>query len=206
MRALALLLLASGALAACGPDAPASGDSGDRTGTQLGYDKPTAPASGEAPAAAPEAEYLARVVATGSDGYLTLRDAPETRGRVTEMPHRLSVRVLGCREETIELEGAAGAWCRVRVPAREGWLFDAYLASGGAATHTVDANDFLALRTEPAVDRGRQTLRLLPGTPVTVTECLAMSTVGEKVGRWCRAGVGEMEGWAFGGFLERVGA
>ena len=62
---------------------------------------------------------------------------------------------------------------------------------------------FLALRTEPSVDRGSRLAAIPHGKTIRVYNCGGRTTVGGRTGRWCRVEYRENVGWVFDAFLIR---
>ncbi len=75
--------------------------------------------------------------------------------------------------------------------------------TGGTARVAASAGGALALRSEPAVNRGRRLARMPTGAVVRVEACLPREeTIGAATGAWCRVTHEGTTGWAFGGYLE----
>ncbi|NNE65458.1 MAG: hypothetical protein HKN33_02745 [Pyrinomonadaceae bacterium] len=68
-----------------------------------------------------------------NSGYLTLRDAPDTKtGKlVAKIPNNAEVTVEGCKEESTTISGRKGSWCRAIYKGKGGWLFNAWLVEPG---------------------------------------------------------------------------
>lgn len=61
---------------------------------------------------------------------------------------------------------------------------------------------FLAMRSEPSVDRGIRVTKIPHNTLVTLENCEPdQMTIGDKKGRWCYVTYGEESGWVFDAFL-----
>ncbi|MCU0439838.1 MAG: SH3 domain-containing protein [Raineya sp.] len=139
---------------------------------------------------------------------LTLRKAPTPRSeKITVIPQNEEVGVLEYMEDSKEIDGMYGVWCRVRYGKKEGFLFSPYI---NLSTATITAKSGLTLRTEP--DKESEKIKVIPFgkevylMPPTDPNMENPDNVytDENGGVWYKVRYGKSEGWAFGEFLEIV--
>ncbi|KOY85574.1 hypothetical protein AD998_04880 [bacterium 336/3] len=139
---------------------------------------------------------------------LTLRKAPTPRSeKITVIPQNEEVGILEYMDDSKEIDGVYGVWCRVRYGKKEGFLFSPYINS---STATISAKSGLTLRTEPSKESEKikvipfgKEVYIMPATDPNASEPDNVF-VDENGGVWYKVRYGKSEGWAFGEFLEML--
>jgi uncharacterized protein YraI len=139
---------------------------------------------------------------------LTLRKAPTPRSeKITVIPQNEEVGILEYMDDSKEIDGMYGVWCRVRYGKKEGFLFSPYI---NLSTATITAKSGLTLRIEPSKESEKikvipfgKEVYLMPPTDPNMENPDNVYT-DENGGVWYKVRYGKDEGWAFGEFLEIV--
>jgi uncharacterized protein YgiM (DUF1202 family) len=137
---------------------------------------------------------------------LTLRKAPTPKSEsITVIPQNEEVGILEYMEDSKEIDGVFGVWCRVRYGKKEGFLFSPYI---NLSTATISAKSGLTLRKQPSKDSekikvipfGKEVYLMPPSNPNELEPDNVFTD--ENGGVWYKVRYGKSEGWAFGEFLE----
>ena len=63
------------------------------------------------------------------DGFLALRNLPNVQygSVIAKIPHRTTINILMCSEDSVSIDSRSGHWCMVSYNDEVGWVFDAWL-------------------------------------------------------------------------------
>lgn len=151
-------------------------------------------------------DVLQKGLITAPSG-LTLRKSPSQKGAsITVIPQNQEVGVLEFLEESMDIDGMQGVWCKVRYGRKEGYLFSAFI---NFSTATITAKSGLTLRERGSKDSPKitvipsgKTVYLMPPVINDAGEMLDDSFYTDEDGvTWYKVRYGKYEGWASGEYL-----
>ncbi|HEY0459124.1 MAG TPA: SH3 domain-containing protein [Pyrinomonadaceae bacterium] len=158
-------------------------------------------------------------VDTRNDSGLDVREKKDILSNsVTYASEGSQVNVLYCEDENVVIDSRLGNWCRIIYEDKEGWAFGAYLGiqpntakritsndSNQRYSYIVDTRDDSGLNLRSSRDLDSDSLAFAPeNREVKMIYCdEETSIVEEREGRWCKVEYDNIQGWAWGWYLDK---
>jgi SH3-like domain-containing protein len=158
-------------------------------------------------------------VDTRNDSGLDVREKKDiSSNSVTYASEGSQVNVLYCEDENVVIDSRLGNWCRIIYEDKEGWAFGGYLGiqpdtakritsndSNQRYRYIVDTRDDSGLNLRSSRDLDSDSLAFAPeNREVKMIYCdEKTSIVEERDGRWCRVEYDNIQGWAWGWYLDK---